>query len=69
MIHNIHLQNAPNAETKKPVKELTPDENKVVGALKLLRGVVEDFTLRQRLLELLNLSLGEVGGVMEPQLR
>ena len=37
------------------------------GGQRLLRGVAEDFALGQRLLQLVNLSLGEVGVVSEIQ--
>ena len=33
----------------------------------LLRGVAADFALRQYLLQFINLCLGEVGVVIEPQ--
>jgi hypothetical protein len=33
----------------------------VKGVSGLLRGVAEDFALRQRLLQFINLNLGEVG--------
>ena len=42
---------------------------KAEGVSGLLLGIVMDFALGQRLLDLLNLSLGEIGVVFEMQPR